>query len=290
MYENTLRDDMDKAANSIALVADVMDGIGKAMKVLKVAGKLASFASSIPIIGSFLAGFSAIFSIFGSVFGDSVEVQKLDHLLKVVNVQFKRMEQKLEFLERRVGIVEDTVKREHFWTRISPELKKLYSVKQRVMTFYDAKNAKEREQVLVSLDVFRFKTVFDAFLSIEGTFDGSFNGKTLCDTLSEFSKVDLDFIKKVLIDLYIRLLQASSDLIILEKLHGKSTGEPFRLDVAKRLVKVQSLIQKCEKKIMTETWKYQWKQDIGAILEKSPKESKSHSYSLCLSYRKKKLI
>ena len=274
MYENSLRDDMDKAANSIALVGNVMDGIGKALKALKLVGKLASFASSIPVIGAFLGGFSALFSIFGFM-GDSVEVQKLDHLLKVVNVQFKRMEQKLEFLERRVGIVEDTVKREHFWTRISPELKKLYSVKQRVLKFYDAKNAKERKHVLVSLDEFKFKRVFDAFVAIEGTFDGTFNGNTLCDIVSDFSKVDLSFIKKILIDLYIRLLQASSDLVILEKLHGKSKGEPFRLDVAKRLVKVQGLIQKCEKKIVTETWKHQWKKDVKEELEGTPKESRS---------------
>ena len=79
----------------------------------------------------------------------------------------------------------------------------------------------------------QFEKVFDAFLAIAGTFDGSFNGKTLCKTTMEFTKADLKRMRKIAMDLYIRLIQGASDLVVLEKLQNVSGLQD---EVAKKLV------------------------------------------------------
>ena len=98
--------DMDKIAVSIALSQEIIEGM-KALNLIQTIGKFSSF----------FGGIGAIFSIIGGVF-DSIEVQKLDKLLTVVNKGFLKMESKLEDIVADVDNVKHTVQQEHFWTKL----------------------------------------------------------------------------------------------------------------------------------------------------------------------------
>ena len=249
---DSVASEMEKTAAGLALVQDFADGL-----------KAFNLVASITRFSTFLGAFGALFSILSNFF-DSIEVQKLDNLLKVVNKGFLRMESKLEGLEFRVEDVEHTIKREHFWTKLAPEIKKLHTVKERVLNVYNANSNMERKVAMTSLKSRKqFEKVFDAFLAIEGTFDGSFNGKTLCKTTMEFTKADLKRMRKIAMDLYIRLIQGASDLVVLEKLQ-KVSG--LQDEVAKKLVKIYNLIQDCEEEVKTKAWKSQWKKDVERLL------------------------
>ena len=244
---------MDKIAVSISLSQEIIEGI-KSLNLIQTIGKFSSF----------FGGLGAIFSIIGGIF-DSTEVQKLDKLLTVVNKGFLRMESKLEDIVADVENVKHTVQQEHFWTKLAPELKKLHTVRQRIMNLYKATNKPEREIALKSLNREQFEKVFDAFLAIEGTFDGSFNGKKLCETMTEFSKADIYKIRAIMKDLYIRLFQGAMDIVMLEK---KLEIQGYQEEIVKKLAKISKMMSECDGKVTSELWKRHWKNDAEIELNK----------------------
>lgn len=156
-----MANNMDKASISLALSQDLVEGIKESefrifknpkagsviskvlnSKVLKTVGGLMRGISK---FSPWLGGIGAIISIIGAARYNSIEVQKLDHLLEVVNKEFLRMEVRIDNIEAGIEDVKNTMKEEHIWTKLSPEIKKLHSVKERVLNFYRAKDRTEKE-------------------------------------------------------------------------------------------------------------------------------------------------
>lgn len=249
---NTLATEMNKAAAGIGIAEGIVDGL----KEFNIVGAIGKFSS-------FLGGLGAIFTILGGVF-DSSEVQELDNLLKVVNRGFLKIEARLEGLDVEVANVKRTVQQEHFWTKLAPELKKLHTVKERIMNVYRAEDRIERKIAWQALDKEQFEKVFDAFLAIEGTFNGKFNGKTLCQTLIEFTKADAARINVINRDLFVRLLQGAMDIAMLGK-KLKITGLGDKVE--KKLGSIYKMMKLCNDKVTTKVWKTQWKLDADIWLD-----------------------
>ena len=211
---------MAQVADGLGAGSNIADGISEVPKTKKMSAKKSFFRkhhSKFDKITPFFSAVSNVFTLLG-IMGDSPEVQRIDNLLKVVNKGFMRLETKMNLIKNRLDSLEDVVKREHFWTRLDPDLKKLHEVTARVLLYYDAPNKEAKKHRLAYFDEDEYNDVYDAFIAIKGTFEGKVGRKSLCDTLIENTKTDLQRVLVLSYNLYTRLFQVFLILLLFSTL------------------------------------------------------------------------
>lgn len=107
--------------------------------------------------------------------------------------------------------------------------------------------------------------MFDAFLAIEGTFNGKLNGMSLCNTIIEISDAGLKEVNDVTRYLFARLLQAAMDLVVLENIQNM---RGFQDEVVGKLDTIKDLTETCQKHVKTKAWKIKWKLFVEKTLKK----------------------
>ena len=234
-----------------------------------------------------------IFSLFG-VMGNSGELQRIENLMKVINKGFERLETKMEHIKNRLDSLDDEVKRQHFWTRIDPDLKKLYQAEARIKLYYNTTDDGLKTERLKYFNEKEYNDMYDAYISIKGTFEGKVGRYAICDTLIEVTNTDLERVLHVLYDLYIGVIQAAKDLVRTRAIMGDFKGKDdlkneYIEELAMTLTSIKESIDNCEEDIRGKRWKLQWRSEVENYLKQSDSKSTSKfsNYSLNTSIWRK---
>ena len=219
----------------------------------------------------FFSAISKVFSLFG-VMGNSPELQRIQNLNKVISKGFVRLETTIDRIKNSLDGLEDEIKRQHFWTRLDPELKKLYQVTERGL-YYELQMEGETAADRLASFKNEYNEMYDAFLAIKGTFEGKTGRKTLCDNLIEISNTDLHRVLIVTYILFDHLFQAAINLVKIKAVVNKNISdsemEKFVNEMAKAIKGTKTIIDECETKIRSKSWKLRWKTDVIEHLDET---------------------
>ena len=234
---------------------------------LKGISKMKKLGKVFESVAPFLGALSAVFSILGFG-GPSKEEQRIDNLLKVINKGFQRLGKKMDKVKNRLDGLEKEVKREHFWTRLDGDLKRLYEVNARVQLYYNTPNETDQKARLAFFDNYEYSRAYDAFLAIKGTFEGDFGKEPLCQSMIDFSKSDLRRILIVSFNLYTQMIQAATNMAIIKTVITNKTigSNEMETELTETLLKIKNRIEECEKTIKTKTWRSQWRKEVQDYL------------------------
>ena len=270
---STYERDMQQVANGFLAGKEITAGISGVME----SGKFSQFASKLNKFAPFLGAFGSMVSIV-SLFGASEEEQRLEEVIKVLNAGFNRMEYRFDRIEDQLADLERTITEEHFWTRLTPRLEDLNSVKQRVENFFAVSDPAVRAVRMQDLDIRQYNKVFDAIYAIANTFDGTNSANDLCETVSQFSSVDRRVVLNVAMDLYNRMIRGATDLILIAKVLGRADQSTTQSDMVTLLKRIGNDIGECDAGIESTAWLGQWVDDMYDVLGDTRKGNCLHRY------------
>ena len=226
--------------------------------------------------------FGALLNIFAliGVMRDSPELQRIENLMKVINKGFMRLESKIDLIKNQLDSFEDEVKRQHFWTRMDPDLKKLYQAHARIQLYYSTTNNSLKAERLKYFDEKEYYEMYDVFLAIKGTFEGKVGRYSICDTLIEVTNTDLKRVLQISVELFIDVFRAAENLVRTRAIMGTFSGKDkmknqYIGDLATTLTSIQESIDNCEENIRSNRWKLQWQSEVKNYLETADAESTS---------------
>ena len=277
---------MGQLSDGLSMGVSIADGLLEAQDIKPKGRKIVPrvvrrHKFKIKKIMPFLGAIASIFGLEG-VMGDSQEVQRIDNLLKVVTKGFQRLETKMDRLKIHLDSLVNEIKREHFWTRLDPDLKKLYQVNVRVNLFYNAPDDGVRRLRRAYFTEMEYSEVYDAFTAIKGIFEGNLGRKSLCDQLITFTETDLKKVKLVSDTLYTRLMQATLDLVRMRAIVYTNEGEKKRRDFMEGIIRSLTVVEEsmvnCQTKIRSNSWKLRWKIDADNYFTKNDVDSPSRCH------------
>ena len=228
-------------------------------------GQFAQLAGHLGKFAPFLGAFGSIVGIAG-MFAPSAQAQQLQEIIKILNEGFDRMEYRFDVIEERIEDLENTVRAEHFWTRLVPRLEDLSSVRSRVIGYMSVSDPDVRASRKADLDIIQYNKVFNAISAIIDTFDGTNQPSNLCETVKEYSSIDRKAVLDVSIDLYNRVIKGVLDLVLIAKVLDKADSSQTQADFAAKLERIGSNIGECDENIASEAWLGQWEGEAMSVL------------------------
>ena len=248
---------MGRVSSGFASSMHIMNGVANSLKT----GSFTAIATTLGKIAPFLGSFGAVASIIG-FFGPSPELQRLDQVIGMLNEGFAQIEGRFDQIENQIDYLEDTIKQEHFWTRLTDTLADLNNVEQRVNDYFSVVEPAVREQRKKDLDLTQYNKAYNAILLLEATFKGELGSPPLCSLVSEFTRVDRKAVLHVSIDLYNRMVRGSANLVLIGKLLERADQEAREKQMEELLLEVGGLIDQCDTNIRKNTWIAQFREDL----------------------------
>ena len=188
------------------------------------------------------------------------------------------MEYRFDRIEDRLDDLEQTIKEEHFWTRLTPRMEDLNSVKQRVEDYFAVSDPKARAARERALDDKQYDKAYDGIYALRDTFEGANGRAPLCDQVKEFSEIDRRTVLNVGVDLYNRMIRGALDLVLIANILGKDDQHVTQGDMAELLERIGNVIETCDTEIATTEWKEEgengkrrWISEMEEILGDTPK-------------------
>jgi len=268
---NTGRVNMQRVGHGLAAgekLTAAISGSLKAGTFDKVAKSLGNFA---PYLGAFSPAMALV-----SLFWASDESQRINDVMGVVNTGFRRLEGEFQKLEYKLSDLERTIVSEHRITRITSILKEFSVANELVENYWDAekkKNIKTRKERLVDGNV--YNTLQAAIIWLYDDFTGKYLSSALCDSLIETTNVDRRQVMDTVIDLYRRMIQAVSNLVVIGSLKELSDLPETIKKETGRLEEIAEVIKKCDMEIESNRWVKQWMKDLERILDHPQKDKEN---------------
>ena len=234
--------------------------------------KLTKFLGKLGKLAPFLGALGAAASLIG-LFGPSPEVQRLDHVIDLVNDGFQRMEKRFGKLEEKIANAEEAIKVEitknHFWTRVLPHMNKLSHAEEKVKRYFRVTGA-ARKSRKTDLGLDEYDNVHSAIHGIRDSFTGKHRAK-LCKDVRSFAAESKKMVLTISVDLFSRIIKGASYLDLIGTLLGRGDVDQTRKDMEKILITVWEEIEKCDTDI-EEGWMSQWRRDLkNEFLDKERK-------------------
>ena len=154
---------MEQVALGYSAAQDIADGVSLILKK----GKFDEMSKLLGKLAPFLGAYGAMVNIIG-LFGDSPEVQRLDKIMEMLNDGFQRVEYRFDRIEESLKDLENTIKEEHFWTRLRNDLATLNNAQHRVSRYFSVTDPAVRKERQNDLDDAEHNDVFDALNNIKG--------------------------------------------------------------------------------------------------------------------------
>ena len=252
---------MEQIAHGFSAARDITDGVAAIIET----GQFSKFSKLLGKFAPFLGAYGAMFNIIG-LFGNSPEVERLDQIIEILNEGFNRMEYRFDRIEQGFENLEDTIREEHFWTRLSPSLEKLSSAQERVTRYFKVTDPATRAVRQEDLDKDEYDKVFDALIAIRDTFEGSNGRDPLCELVTEYSDVDRRTVLRVATDLYNRMIVGAMNFVLIGKTLGRPDNDEDQEEMIQLLKDISKKINACDKDNKNNLWKKQWPKDLDIII------------------------
>ena len=229
-------------------------------------GMLKGFISKVGKLAPFLGALGAAATLIG-LFGKSPEVQRLDHVIDLVNDGFQRMEERFDKVEEKLNRQEENIKNEiakqHFWTRVLPHINALSNTEGLVKRYFRVTGL-ARESRKEDFHQLQYNRVYSAINSIKNTFTGK-NVKKLCKEVRKFTNEDRKTVLTISVDLFKRLVKGASHLDLIGTLLERNDVDQTIVEMEKLLFTVWEEIQKCDRAIEDDGWKRTWRDDLEKL-------------------------
>ena len=252
---------MEQVANGFEAAADITEGISGVIST----GKFKRISGSISKLAPFLGAYGAVFNIIG-LFGNSPEVERLDQVIGMLNEGFERVEYRFGRIENRIEALENTIKQQHFWTRLRPKLDDLSNVQERVNRSFSVSTPAERAQRLQDLGKDEYDKVLDAMIAIRDTFDGAHGSDPLCKLVTDISDVDRRAVLEVATDLYNRMIKGALNFVLIGKILKRADNKNDEKYMFDLLSKISRMIEECDANIENTEWKNEWIKDLDTAI------------------------
>ena len=154
---------MAQVAHGFAAAKDIADGVAQILGN----GTFNRMSKALAKLAPFMGAFGAMVNIVG-LFGDSLEVQRLDKIMETLNNGFQRVEYRFDRLERGLQDLENTINEQNFWTRIRDDLATLYNAEELVKDYFETTDPAARRQNQKDLNYAEFRKLETALNSLKG--------------------------------------------------------------------------------------------------------------------------
>ena len=252
---------IEQVANGLSAAKDITDGVAVVLEK----GRFEEFSKSLTKLAPFLGAFGAFLNIIG-LFGNSPEVERLDQVIEMLNSGFQRMEYRFDRIEQRFEALENTIKQEHFWTRLRPRLEALSNVQARVERYFAVSDPAQRAQRKQDLGDDEYDKVFDAMIAIRDTFNGAHGSDPLCKLVTDFSDVNRRTVLEVATDLYNRMIKGALNLVLIGKTLNRADNKKDEKDMINLLRGIARKIEACDKNIEHTEWQKEWRADLDKLI------------------------
>jgi len=265
---NSLEDADPKLSSKVdnQMIDTLADGLSAGLQITEALDKgfkkLDSTATAViktaEILGQASQVFGALsaFVSFKDMFIKSAVEQKLDHIIQLLTEGFKQINRRFDGLAHKLSDIENLVKTEHMWTRISPVLQGLDVVNQYVSDYFDFPIDLRKQDLLD-----QHNKAYDDVIVLRN----EITRYGLCDTMTDLTSVDRRMVMLIVLDLYGRLIRGTSDVVLIAKLGGRPDFSQIKKDMDKSLNEASTFIDDCDKAITTKLWMKQWKKDLGRV-------------------------
>ena len=264
---------MEQIAHGFTAAQEITDGVALILKK----GRFKEIARSLTKVVPFLGATSAVFEIFG-LFGNSPEVEKLDQVIGMLNEGFNRMEHRFDRIEKRFEDLENTIKEQHFWTRLHDSMAHLIYAQQLVNRYFAVTKPNERAQRQKDLEK-EYTNVYKAIITIKSTFDVTLGPHPLCKAVTDFSDVNRRTVLEVSTDLFNRIIKGAGNLILIGKALNRTDNEHDEKEMVDLIKETSEMIETCDENIEKEEWKKEWLTDLDDALDPTQEKGKF----MCLS-------
>merc|ERR550534_1743085 len=247
-----------QVAHGLTAAGQVADGISKFMDAMEVPKAL---FQKLGAVGALFGAFSSMVSIIG-LFGDSLEVQLLNKLLKTVNEGFDRMESRFDRVDDKLNRLVNQLHKDSFYEGVLPHVGKLQSLKINVEEYIqgfshcdDATNCAHLNQKRQDLERYDYVELEESLNSIHRGFTGFIGQPPMCELMTKATEVDRLKVLEAGIELYQHLIRGVADLLMVGALQGRGDADMEKVKWTGIVKKIVAGMEKCDANIASTEWK-----------------------------------